>query len=315
MNRRCRSASVLVALAVVVAAPNPVFAVVRTTKIIGGKWTQEMPSGDAQFFLWTSDRKPLGHWNTYERRRSGGPPVRINARGTQGFDASFDPGTSTVVYQQVRKGRSDLFSYDIATKTRTRLAGVDTPHWEWSPRVSNAYILFNRHVLRHGTPVTTVDLYDRAAGNTRVLRTYPISDDVYTGSVGERYASWTVCSRTCAVFIHDIRRDRTTIVPASNGRQQYSGVIDETAREVYLVRSGRRCGTHASIVRLPIGHLGADPDTIVDLPRGTEVTLQMSLVPATRRRGIDLLFARRSCSTNDADVYLARDVTATHGPG
>src|SRR6476660_2475772 len=67
-------------------------------------------------------------WNVYTNRhyvvyakQFGGSRFRVNPAGTEAYVGSID-GT-TLIYQQYvpSKGRSDVYSYDLALKTRSKI--------------------------------------------------------------------------------------------------------------------------------------------------------------------------------------------------
>jgi hypothetical protein len=74
-------------------------------------------------------------------------------------------------------------------------------------------------------------LTNRGSGKARRLVSYRCSKNALLaiGSVGDRYATWTRCTRdTCAAFVHDAQNGRTRKIPTKNGRPQYAAVVDET---------------------------------------------------------------------------------------
>ncbi len=252
--------------------------------------------------------------NAFAKPIAGGTAIQLNAANTQGFTGGLDPGTNTVIYQQVdlsaRTNPSGLYFYDLDTQMRTPVPGVNTKRWEWGPRISAGYILFDVDYRKNGKWRTAVELHDRSTGVTIDLATWAISRYyVPTGAVGERYATWTRCSSTCSVYVYDIATKTTMVIPTKDGRPQYAPVVDETNGRVYFVRSGKGggCGRHVVVLRLPVVDLSAAPTRIVAMPDGVDIDDSMSLASRVGS-GIDPLFSRIVCNTANIDVHELPDV-------
>jgi Tol biopolymer transport system component len=287
-------------------------ATVSPVKVVVDKGWQESPFANGTYVAWTSNsEKHPKIWNAFARPLSGGSRIRLNAGGTKGFTGGFDPGTDSVIYQQVDGGRSDIYLYDLDTAIRTKVEGVSSDRWEWSPRISSSFILFNRDYRKNGNSYTSNYLYDRTTGTTRKLGTWP-DETTYVpmGSVGAIYASWSVCNRSsCSVHLYDIASGTSTRVPTKNRRPQYAPAVDETNGRIYLVRSGFECGAGVLILRLPLDDLSATPTKIVDLPDGIDTGYVMSLAPSSNGTDQDLLFERWRCRASTSDIYRAPSVT------
>lgn len=303
------SGIVIVALLGMTAA----LATVTPHKVIGGNGFQTLTFANSANIVWTSNSSAHPkHYNAYARPRLGGSTVKINTAGTEGFTGGFDPTTNTVIYQQIDNGRSNLYWYDLDTSTRSAVSGVNSKRWEWSPRVSTSYILFERNYRKRGTWYTSVYLFDRGASTTLLVGTWTERRYyVRTGSVGETYATWTVCtSKMCFGYLYTISSQTTQRIPTKNKRSQYAPAVDEANTRVYFVRSGAACGATVRILRLPATDLSATPTKIVALPTGIYAGDTISIAPNADGVGLDLLFERVSCNPFTSDAYQADAVNA-----
>jgi hypothetical protein len=316
LRRRVGSSVLPFAIVVSALLAGSAMAAIAPVRLIGGRPQQSGGYASSTWVAWTSranstDAQSVS--NALARPIAGGTAIRLNAANTQGFTGGFDPGTNTVIYQQVdmstRTNASDLYFYDLDTQTRTLVSGVNTKRWEWGPRISAGYILFDVDYRKNRRWRTAVDLYDRLAGTTVTLANWGVSRYYApTGAVGERYATWTLCSTTCSAYVYDISTATTMVIPTRNGRPQYAPVVDETNGRVYFVRSGTGgCGRRVVMLRLPVADLSATPTRIVAMPDGVDIDDSMSLAPGTAS-DIDLLFSRIVCNTSNIDVYELRDV-------
>ena len=92
-------------------------------------------------------------WNVYTHRhyvvyakQIGGSRFRVNPSGTEGWVGSIE-GT-TLIYQQwiPSKGTSDIFSYDLVAKTKTKIGKpVSTGGWEYDPTGSGDWVMYSRY--------------------------------------------------------------------------------------------------------------------------------------------------------------------------
>jgi len=309
--RRCTV--VAWALGLVLVAQVAAAASTVPVEVLSEPGLQFSPHANGSYLAWTSNSglRP-DHFDAFAQRLSGSGRIRLNPAGTQGFLGSVVQGTSRLLYQQAGDGGSDLYFFDLGDRHRTKAPGVNTPGWEWDGMASRGYILFSRQRKAARGWVTDALLERRADGAVRTLGTWPAKGVTHAnGSVGQRYATYTVCKdRGCWAYLYDIRHRTTTKIPSRNGRPQYAPVVDEANRRVYVARSGDTCGVNVRIVRLRLGGLSAAPELVVDLPRGIDVGWAMSLGP-NRATGLkDLFFERVRCGTKDSNIYAVRGVAS-----
>jgi hypothetical protein len=302
---RWRRTGLTIGLVLLVVAAVPAAAITGPHRVIAGPEDQISPTANGTYLIWTqnSEGSP-NRYHAYGRVLGTGGRFRLNADGTRAFAGGIDPGQNRAIYQQIDGSSSDLFWFNLDSRTRQRLpAPVNTAKWEWGPRVSDAFVLF----LRQARDETSLWLYDRPAQQARRIRTWnSASFFVATGGVGERYATWTLCGPlNCAAWLHDTTTDVTRRIPTVNDRGQYAPVVDEVGETIYFVRSGHSCGASVGIWGQPVD-LSAPAERLVLLPAGIDTDWTMSL----QRVGgtLDLWFGRWRCGPAHTDVYELRDI-------
>jgi hypothetical protein len=248
-------------------------------------------AADGTYLAWAAAPRAHPRRTVVLARRGGGTPIHVSAPGTAGYLGGID-GT-TLVYQQISGGRSDLYSFDLRTKRRVKLSAIDTPSWEWSPSISGNRILFTRNVGNRRLML----LYDRTTGKTRQLDSSPLRGvAALTGQISENYAVWSACKPKCNVIRLDLRTGTRVRIPNPRGLYQYASSVTPTGT-VFYVRSGNGCGIDATLLRYAPG---GRPQTLLELPDGVDTGDTF----AQRRNGrTRLLFDRVDCRTHASDIY------------
>jgi hypothetical protein len=297
---------VAIAVTLVWVAGGPAGGVEGPQNVIGGPEDQLLPSGDADYLIWSANSEGSpDRYHAYGRPRGSSDVFRLNPSGTRGYAGGIDPGQNVAVYQQIEGQSSDLYRINLTTRVRNPLpAVVDSSRWEWGPRVSDAFYFF----ARDGGSMTKLFLFDRDTHALEEVAHYDLTTYYAApGAVGERYATWSVCGPiTCKAFVRDTETDETRRIPAPDGSARYAPVVDEVDEQVYVVRSGQACGASVRIVRVPLADLGAAPVTIASLPAGIDVGFTLSL--EERPTQLDLWFSRYRCGPQQGDVSRLRDV-------
>ncbi|HEX2425069.1 MAG TPA: hypothetical protein VHM47_04210 [Actinomycetota bacterium] len=141
--RRVHSFGLPLAVVVTVVLTGSVLAAVTPVLLIGGRPQQSDGYANSTWVAWTSRANSMNAHsvsNAFARPIAGGTAIQLNAANTQGFTGGLDPGTNTVIFQQVdlsaRTNPSGLYFYDLDTQMRTPVPGVNTKRWEWGPRIS-----------------------------------------------------------------------------------------------------------------------------------------------------------------------------------
>lgn len=307
-----RFLTILIAAIVLVTSTGVAQALISPVKVLVEPAWQWLPFSDGEYLAYsTNSLSSPNAWNAKVMRLASGIAVRINAAGTEGFPGGFDPSSDKVIFQQMnqKRGVSDLYFWDLSSKTRSKVPDVNTASWEWDPRISSTWITFFREYKKDGVRYTGVYHVRRSNGAGVRVASFPSSNTYGTnGSVGDRYATWSYCDKhSCYAFVYDAERGKLSRLPTKNGRPQYAAAIDEDTGTVFFTRSGHGCGAEVFVYSVPVGDLGAAPTKIADLPDGIDIG-SASLSPH-EGGGLDYLFERIDCSKGIADVYALPSVT------
>ena len=317
-RRRRFHPPVLLALvaALVLAATVASAALIVPTKVIGTDGNETTGSANGTWIMWSSNSGHPKRYDALARPSAGGTRVKLNETGTAGYAGGFDPGTNTVIYQQVDHGSSNLYFFDLDTKQRSLVPGVNSSRWEWAPLVSAQYVMYQRDLRVDGVWWTELRIRDRTTGFERLIRKVRSAKVfTFTGSIGDSHASWNVCASKCKAFVGEIVPDATGFTVAAFEihpdplKHQSMPVVDEANGAIYYVRGGTTCGANVNIFRTPLtppyGQLGAK---VVDLAPNVDVAYRLSLAPNLASGMYDLYFARWKCGSRESDIYAARGV-------
>jgi hypothetical protein len=281
---------------------------VTPVKVIGRPGNQFEAASNGTYIAWHQNTVARPHrWNAVARRVDGSYVFKLNANGTEGFMGGMLQGTDKMIYQQVNGPSSDLYLFDLGARTRSKVAFANTPDWEWNPRISDTWLLFNRDLP--GTKENTVLMKRSTGGSRKLVSVDDTKKLVIPGSVGESFATWTVCGATsCTAYLYRIATKSARAIPTKHDRAQYAPVVDEDAGRVYYARSGAACGSNVTVWRLPVG-LSGSPTKIMALPKGIDMDWAASLAPNLSSGKLDLLFSRVECKNGTTDIYAARHVS------
>jgi hypothetical protein len=253
---------------------------------------------------------PGGTYLSYDQSRPGHPDqfdVYVKPAGarrfkvnTQGVAYGGGIDGTTMIYQSVRSGQSDLRLFDLVTHARSAPAGVNTKRWEWQPTISGDWILYgqqwgshpvNGRVILHNTTTAETRILDEQIGKPRRL--------LFPGQVSGDFATWdryTPLSRADNVFLYQISTQTKTKIPVPTGRVQYSSSVTPTGT-VFYARSGIGCGAHVSLHEYSSG-----TDTLLArLPSGYD---SFRTFAVDEGAGVtSLYFERLQCSTGKSHIY------------
>jgi hypothetical protein len=125
---------------------------ITPTLLQGGAGDQISGSSNGTWTMWSSNSSDHpGHYDTFARTATGSP-FQVNAMGTEGQSGGLNGLTSQAIYQQTNGDASDLFLYNLSTKTRTNPPStINTNFWERSPSISARFIPFGRNNFKTST--------------------------------------------------------------------------------------------------------------------------------------------------------------------
>jgi len=300
-----------VGVSIVLVATTAWAALITPVKVVGLPGTQLIPFSNDTYLSYTSNSTAHpNRFNAFAYRYSDTVTKRLNAAHTEGWNGGFDPGTNTVIYQQIKVG-SDIFTFNLDTLTRQKVAAIDTAKWEWMPRISTSFISFFRDYKANGKWYTGIYLYDRTSGKTRKLTAMPnATRNLINGTVGDTYATWTVCTtKTCVAYVYDDAARTLKKIPTNNGRPQYAPVVDEVNGLVFFARSGFGCGKGVTFFSLPVTTLGVTPTKVATLPDGVDLDGAASLSLNADTNAYDYFFARVKCTNGATDIFRLPSVS------
>ena len=213
---RGRTALIVVGL-VVALVPSTALASVKPVAVVTGPQDQWQAFADEAAMAWTTNSVAHPHhWNAAIQPIAGGLTRWVNAKGTMGFAGNFDPGTDHLIYAQWTRSDVGIYLDDASSHTRKKVRGVNSAKPEWQPKISHTFILFRRDHTVNGKWYTSVLLYVRATQRTRTLGTWPSSRVIYTGNVGDCYATFFVGSnKGYSPFLYDSKTRIRTKIPST----------------------------------------------------------------------------------------------------
>lgn len=304
-----RRASLVTALASVLLllAAGPAVAAPVPMKVIDPPGVQLQPFRNDQWVAFTSNAPATpNHLDAFVMDPVTHDRTKLNAAG-QAVAGGFDPTANRVIYQQSGPGSSAIFSYNLTSGARKKVAGVNSPADDTDPRISGTYISFLRPFRKNGRGFVGVYLFTRGGGPAKRIASYPGSRFLTNGSVGDTYATWTVCSNvTCSAYVYNANTKRLKKIPTVHNYPQYAPVIDEASGNAYFVRSGFGCGVHVTFYRVPANHVASTPMKIVRLANGFDTDDEMSFWTHAGQK--DLQFIRVNCAAGATGVYSLQNL-------
>ena len=108
---------------------------------------------------------------------------------------------------------------------------MNSPADDTRSGISATYISFFRPFRMDGKSFTGVYLFTRSGGPAKRIAAFPATRFLTNGSVGDTYATWTVCSNvTCSAYVYNATAKTLKKIPTVNNRPQYAPVVDESRR-------------------------------------------------------------------------------------
>ena len=220
------------------------------------------PAATDTWFTWGRNSTARPGISTTLAGQFGSPAFKINAAGTLSGSSGID-GTTVVYTQRKPGGHTNLYLFDVVTRTRTALpATVNTSLGdEYGPSISGNWVEF-AGALRH--------FYREFIFNTSTQELRKL-DEVQRGSgwmepgqVNGDYVTWMRCGRvTCRVRLYSITAGTTTVLSVARGRYQFGaavtadgtlyygeGNLGPCGRSVKLINAAaRRFADHARIIQ------------------------------------------------------------------
>ena len=228
------------------------------------------PIDGTEVLTWSQSRP--GARSSYDAylQQHGGPAVKLNLRGVA-WSGDVDVPRHTAVYQQARGGDSKIMFYDWITQRREAAPElVNTPAWEFHPRLQSDYLLFGRETWQTRPHVYRLMLFNLADGTIRTLDS--IRHGYNYGAVipGQVNGDWVVWEKATDYWsdMHVVRYNLVTRakedVPAAADHYDYGPSVTRDGT-VYFVRSRSSCGWDVRIRSFS----GEGTALVSSLPQGT----------------------------------------------
>jgi hypothetical protein len=235
------------------------------TRVLSRRMGEFQPVRGRDFLAWEQNSRAAPTRFDVYARRDGGRRFKVNSARTQAANGGIY--RSTLVYQQYRGTKSDIFFYNLSSRRRRRASSsINTRTWEYWPSLSGKWILFGR---LKGDGTRRIVLHNRQNGKSRTLaKTTARSAFLEPGQVNGGWAVWSKCdaARVCNVWLYDIGRSRRTMVPNPGVSQRAPSVSPEGT--VYFIRSGRRCKSSTKVMRRAQAN---ETELLSRIPRGRTV--------------------------------------------
>jgi Divergent InlB B-repeat domain len=219
-----------------------------------------------EFIAWQQNsRAHPRHYDVYARPLGGGEKFKVNAPNTNGANGEIDG--DRLVYQQFKRGASDLKFFDLSSKGRSNPPRrVNTDQWEYWPSLSGRWLLFGRLYASGTRRIILFDLSTNTARRLDKVR----RDEAFLapGQVNGDYAVWHRCqsARKCEVVRYHIPDGASKTIPNPTGQQHAPSVAADGT--VFFARSGGACGSGVRLVRYSLDGTSA---VLWQLPSGDDI--------------------------------------------
>jgi hypothetical protein len=219
-----------------------------------------------EFIAWQQNsRAHPRHYDVYARPLGGGEKFKVNAPSTNGANGEIDG--DRLVYQQFKRGASDLKFFDLSSKGRSNPPRrVNTDQWEYWPSLSGRWLLFGRLYASGTRRIILFDLSTNTARRLDKVR----RDGAFLapGQVNGDYAVWHKCrsARKCDVVRYHISDGARQTIPNPTGQQHAPSVAEDGT--VFFARSRGACGSGVRLVRYSLDGSSA---VLWQLPSGDDI--------------------------------------------
>ena len=306
--------ALLLAVAAQASAPAPVRAT-RANELLPAAGFDELTG--TEILTWSRSRPGARQVFDAYLQQHGSPLVKLNSRG-EAWSGDLDAARHLAVYQQARGGDSKIMLFDWATGHRTAAPeAVNTPAWEFAPRLQGDYLLFGRETWQTRPHVYQLWLYNRADDSLTSLD--KIRHGYSFGAVipGQVNGDWVVWQKATdywtdlRIYRYNLVTGVTDEVPVTAGRFDYDPSVTADGT-VYFVRSGGGCGRNVRI-RSFTGEEGTAP--VYAPPAGTAI--DRTYVEERADGSTQLIFSQLACNLplEDWNIYrLAVEDVAPPAP-
>lgn len=259
------------AVVALVLGPSSAFAVTPTPVATTPK-PEFRSSGNADYVAWTFATRRAPRTDRIRVRPAAGAAYTLNDRG-RWFSGDMDQTGSLLPYYRWVQGAdgvsSDVHIVDMSTRLRVAVPpNVNTAHLEYFPALSGNQLTF---VRRGGGRETLWLVTDRSTGAKVEVRSVDLSRAFFANApnlIGN-WVTYAICRRSgCEAYRYDIGLGTTLTVPNPLDEFYFAPAAD-IAGNVYVERSGARCGTRARLMKWTGS---GDPSIVYRFARGQDMT-------------------------------------------
>ena len=203
--------------------------------------------GSRRLFAWSNEvRAGSAPISPPSSKTNGGTLTRMNASRTSAYVGGFDQGTDRVVFQQVARGRVDLFLFDIERRSRgVPLKRLNDGHWQWNPSIDThrgtTWIVYG--VNRFGSPAAKwrLFLFNGATGERTLLdETTNRCGCLFPGTIAYPWVTWAV-GEDATAWRYDIRTGERS--PCCRPTATSTASRSLPSGTAYVAEGGDRCGS------------------------------------------------------------------------
>jgi hypothetical protein len=206
------------------------------------------PARGSNHLAWEQNTKGQPSHYDVIVQADGGQPTRVNPGRSNAAMGGIDG--NRLIYQQFRKGASDLFLYDLATGARSRLPKrVNSRMWEYWPSLSGPWLLFARWKKSNDSRRLYLDNLD--TGERRILhRTRGERAFIDPGQVNGDFVVWSRCppKSRCQVYRYQISTGTRVRLPNPGSYQRAPSVNPHGT--VFFSRGSKGCGGGVRLVQV-----------------------------------------------------------------
>jgi hypothetical protein len=265
--------------------------------------------GTRRLFAWTNE---MGRGRLVAfAETSGGALSRMSARRSNAYVGGFEAGTDRVVFQQILRGNSDLFVYDIGQRRRRALKDLNDGKWQWNPSIDThrgvTWLTYGENRFDGPWARWRLFLVNMRTGERTVLdETSNRCGCLFPGTIAYPWVTWSI-GADATTWRYDIRTgEREPMLPTD--RDEYSAATTPNGT-TYIAQAGDRCGVNAEIYRVDPGGI----TTLLFRLRDGREAANLSVDPTGAHDR--LYFDRRVCRTGTADILRLRRAEVLHGIG
>ncbi|MEA2499457.1 MAG: hypothetical protein QOH26_1862 [Actinomycetota bacterium] len=258
------------------------------------------------YFVWMQnslDRQK--HFDVFLKTSNG--RLRVNAPGTEGAMGGISG--NRLVYQQYTggdpvRGSSDVYEFNLKTHERRALGGVNTGEWEYTPTISDEWLLFARWSSK--TDTRKVILRNVKSGAQRTLASVSSRAYVQAGQVNGNWVSYLRHQKGAPRYKAALYRYNISTKERSSVVDRYAwGPSVSDQGDVFYLSTGSECGSRPRFKRFRPTVKAGDEETAVLLRLREGIDMARSYAYRDVQGRLAVLHEKAHCKNLDtgSDIY------------